>query len=197
MSKYERKDKFYQRAKAEGHASRAFYKLEEVQKKYGIIKKGDRVLDLGCAPGGWLQLVSKIVGNSGSVFGIDILPVKIGRLPNVGVVQLDIEDSNIIGSIYENFGSADVVLSDMAPSTSGIKFRDYYLSYELAVRALDVAKKVLKVGGNFVVKLFPGEEFANYKKELEKNFDRVGQYRPPATRKTSIEVYLVGIGFQG
>lgn len=192
MPKYDRKDRFYQKAKAEGHASRAFYKIEQIQKKYKILRSGDKVVDLGCAPGGWIQYISKIVGKSGKVIGFDLLPLSNLNLPNVEIDIMDVTDEKLSIIIEEKIGKANVVVSDMAPSTSGVKFRDNYLSYELAMIALDVARNVLKKGGNFVTKIFPGEEFASYKKELQKHFTKVHQYRPEATRKTSIEVYLIG-----
>lgn len=195
MGRYDRKDRFYRQAKAEGRASRAFYKLEQIQNKYRVIKKGDCVVDLGCAPGGWLELASKLAGKEGVVLGVDLIEVDIKNSGNIKFFQGDVNDQETIRSITNELNSVDVVLSDMAPSTSGVKFRDSYLSYELALTALEVAEKILKPGGNFVVKIFPGEEFAGFKKELQKHFRGVVQYRPEATRKTSIEVYLVGTGF--
>lgn len=195
MATYERKDRFYKQAKEEGHLSRAFYKLEQIQTKFKIIKKGDTVIDLGCAPGGWLEIASKLVGQSGRVVGIDILPVKIKNLPNVKVILGDINETKT-DQLLSYGKKADVVISDMAPSTSGVKFRDSYLSYELASAALQMAEMILVTGGNFAVKIFPGEEFASYKKGLESHFEKVFQYRPEATRKSSNEIYLVAIGFK-
>lgn len=197
MGKYERKDRFYIKAKASGRASRASYKLEQIEQKYKVIKRGDRIVDLGASPGGWLEVASKMVGDKGKIFGIDLLPLKIREYPNVSFIQTDVCGSEIVGVIKEELGEVDVVMSDMAPSTSGIKFKDSYLSYELALSALNIAKRVLNVGGNFIVKIFPGDEFQNFKNELVQHFEKVSQYRPEATRKTSIEVYLVGIGYKG
>jgi len=195
MGQYDRKDRFYEKAKSEGHASRAYYKIEQIQSKYQIFKTGDSVLDLGCSPGGWLEYLSKIVGNKGKALGIDILPLKIDIRPNIDFIQGDINDEGDISKVKELIGSADVVVSDIAPSISGIKFKDAYLSYELALRALDIAKEILKEGGHFVTKIFPGEELAAFKKELQSQFEKIHQYRPEATRKTSIEVYLIGKGY--
>lgn len=196
MGRFNRKDTFYRRAKAEGHASRAFYKLGQIQERYKIIKMGDYVVDLGCAPGGWLEVASKIVGKSGKVVGVDILPIRINSRPNTSFIQADVNESVLVDFILDAASGIDVVLSDMAPSTSGIKFKDSYLSYELAYRALDIARKVLKAGGNFVVKIFPGEEFAGLKREISTHFEKVTQYKPAATRKSSIEIYLIGLGYK-
>lgn len=195
MGRFDRKDSFYMKAKAEGKASRAYYKLEQIQQKYQIIKRGDRVVDLGCAPGGWIQEAVKIVGSEGRIFGIDLLPVHIGALDNVTIKEGDINEPSLISEIKKTLGNVSVVLSDIAPDISGIKFKDSYLSYELAMRALNISREILKEGGNFIVKIFPGEEFVGFKKEMKKNFSKVIQHRPPATRKSSIEIYLVGIGF--
>ncbi len=196
MVKYIRKDRFYEKAKDKGFASRAYFKLEQIQKKYRIFRSGDHVADLGSAPGGWLQIAAQLVGKSGKIFGIDLLPVKIPPKENIVVVKGDIYDESVISQIKANLGHVNVVISDMAPDTSGVKFRDSFLSYELADRALEIARHVLEKGGHFVAKIFPGEEFAGFKKELQNHFEKVVQYRPEATRKTSIEVYLVGMGFR-
>lgn len=196
MVKYIRKDRFYDKAKEKGYASRAYFKLEQIQKKYRILRPGDHVVDLGCAPGGWIQIVENLVGKSGKIFGIDLLPVTISPKEKTVIVQGDIYDESVISQIKETLGRVNVVISDMAPDTSGVKFRDSYLSYELADRALEIARAVLGKGGHLVTKIFPGEEFAGFKKELQNHFEKVVQYRPEATRKTSIEVYLVGMGFK-
>lgn len=195
MGTYKRKDRFYQKAKEEGHVSRAFYKLEQIQKKFKVFKRGDKVVDLGCAPGGWMELISKLVGDNGNVLGVDILPLKINLRPNMIFIQEDITSQDVMDKITDKMDRVDVVVSDMAPSTSGVKFRDSYLSYELSMRALVIARKVLKRGGNFITKIFPGEEFADFKKEMQKYFEKVSQYRPEATRKSSNEVYLIGMRF--
>lgn len=197
MPKYDRKDRFYRKAKEEGKASRAFYKIEQIQQKFKILKKGDMVVDLGCAPGGWMEYISKFIGDGGRILGVDLLPVKIHIRPNMIFIQEDVTNPAMIDKIITKIGKVDSVVSDMAPSTSGVKFRDSYLSYELAMGALEIAKEILKEGGYFVTKIFPGEEFDNFKKELQKYFSKVNQYRPEATRKTSTEVYLVGTGFRG
>jgi len=195
---YNRKDHYYKKAKEEGFASRAVYKLEQIQSRFHIIKRGDRVLDIGCAPGGWMQIVSKWVGNDGLVAGIDLLPLKISLRPNMKFVLGDILDDENHAKLAKLFATqeTDVVLSDMAPNTSGVAFKDAYLSYELCDTALDAAKKLLKPNGNFVAKIFQGEEVEVFKKELKSCFKRVEHYVPPATREGSKELYLVALGFK-
>lgn len=196
---YNRKDHYYKKAKEEGFASRAVYKLEQIQLKFCVIKKGDHVLDLGAAPGGWMQAVSEWVGPQGLVAGIDLLPLKIQLKPNMKFVQGDVRNefpSPLWGEGQGEGAKVDVILSDMAPNTSGVAFKDAYLSYELCLMALDIAKKMLKPGGNFVAKIFQGEEVENFKKELRACFKKVEHYIPPATREGSKELYLVAIGYK-
>lgn len=190
---YNRKDHYYKKAKAEGRASRASYKLEQIQARFRVIKKGDKVLDLGCAPGSWMEVTSEMVGDVGSVAGIDLLPLKIQLRKNMTYVQGDINDEKVLEKIGRP--SFDVILSDMAPNTSGVIFRDSYLSFELSTKALEVAKNVLKNNGNFVCKIFQGGEVGDFRKEADKNFKKVVIYIPPATRESSKELYVVGIGF--
>lgn len=203
---YNRKDHYYKKAKEEGRASRASYKLEQIQSKFRIIRKNDYVLDLGCAPGGWLEVSSELVGPKGIVVGVDILPLKIQLKPNVRYIQGDIGDPKIIDIIppnppLEKGGEGgfkfDSILSDMAPNTSGVAFKDCYLSYELNCMALRTAQKMLKKGGNFVTKIFQGKEVETFKKNLRKCFKNVEVYIPPATRQMSKELYLVAIDYFG
>lgn len=192
---YDRKDHFYRRAKREGKASRAVYKLAELQKRFGLVRKGDVVLDLGCAPGGWMQEVSTFVGTKGRVIGIDLLPLKISVPANCKFVEGDIGDESTWQELAEfSGGMADVVLSDMSPNLSGVSFADTYRSYELAVLAFDICGRLLKGGGNFVVKIFPGDEFAGYVAKLKKSFLSVNVITPEATRRTSSERYIVARG---
>lgn len=195
---YNRKDHYYKKAKEEGRASRASYKLEQIQSKYRILKKNDKVTDLGAAPGGWMEVLSEMVGPKGLVVGIDLLPLKIGLRANMRFILGDItadESHDKIAELCD--GPVDVVLSDMAPNTSGVAFKDCYLSYELCCMALDVAKKILKPNGNFAAKIFQGQEVETFKRDLRALFKKVEQYTPPATRQSSKEIYLVALGFKG
>ncbi len=189
---FERKDHFYKKAKKEGLASRAAYKILEIEKKFKIWKKGNSILDLGSAPGGWLQILSQEVGPHGFITGIDRSPLKIAPPQNVDFIQKELFDPTL--TFDRQF---DSILSDLSPDLSGIRFRDTYRSYELAVRVWELAKLFLKKKGNLVIKVFPGEEMELLKKEMKKAFDRLVTFIPEATRKTSSEVYLVAIGFRG
>ena len=182
---YKRKDYFYKKAKEEGFRSRAAYKLIEIQKKYKVFKKGNYVLDLGCAPGGWIQVALKYIGKSGKIKGIDLLEVKPFQEKNVEIINSDISNYNFS---EEKF---DVILSDMAPNTTGIKHADYYRSYELCEKAFDIADKYLKKDGILVLKIFQGKEFNDLRVELKKSFEKVSVFKPKSSRSSSVETYLV------
>ena len=188
---YERKDHFYKRAKKEGFASRAAYKILEIQKKFRIWKRGSIILDLGSAPGGWLQILSKEVGEKGLIVGVDRAPLKISLPANVRFIQTDIHAPNLT---FEQ--SFDCILSDLSPDLSGIRFRDTYQSFEMASRVFALAKQFLKKNGNLVIKVFPGEEVNRLKNEMKRFFGHFSTFIPQATRKTSSEVYLVAEGFK-
>lgn len=188
---YDRKDYFYKKAKREGKASRAAYKLLEIQKKFKIWKPGNTILDVGCAPGGWLQILSKEVGPKGLVIGIDRLPLKIQIPPNVVFIQKNIEEAEAI--LDKKF---DCIVSDVSPDLSGIVFRDTYLSYELGLKVWELARKFLKKEGRLVLKTFPGRETKQLKIELQKSFEKISLFVPQATRKTSSEVYLIALNFR-
>lgn len=194
---YDRKDHFYRRAKREGRASRAAYKLSELQDRFSIVKNGATIIDLGAAPGGWLQELSEMAGTAGNIVGIDLLPLKIHPPKNCAFILGNIEHEESQRRISELCkGKADVIVSDMAPNLSGVAFADAYRSYELSVVALGICRKFLKAGGNFVVKIFPGDEFESFLDELKRNFRAVKVVIPKATRKTSSERYIVATGFQ-
>jgi len=181
---YKRKDKFYHKAKEEGYRARSAYKLIEINKKYNLIKKDSDVLDIGCAPGGWLQVVKKI--STGRVVGVDIVAIE--KIEGVEFILGDIKSVKIEGKF-------DVVLSDIAPKTSGQRERDQYISFELSKMSLEVARKVLKKGGSFLVKTFQSEETNDLVKEMKKYFEFVKRVSPKSSREGSKEVYLVGLGF--
>ncbi len=218
---YNRKDIFYQKAKKEGFVARSAYKLIELDKRFEILKPGRRIVDLGCAPGGWIQVAE---GKLARIVGIDLLPLKFTPSSNTLFFQgnfLDpVNQQKIIDALQENgergsgFASpsergvrgrqrqsprsnADWVLSDMSPNLSGIKFKDLQASLELCESALEFAKKILKKGGGLVVKIFPGPEMENFRKRLRELFERMAMVEPEATRKTSAEIYLVCTGFKG
>lgn len=198
MPQYDRKDHFYRQAKAAGLASRATFKLDELSRKFHLLRPGMRVLDLGCAPGGWLQTIAKGVGPSGRVVGVDLEAITIKLPPTVTTIQSDIESlAESPLSLLEALGGlADLVLSDLAPHTTGVKFSDAYRSYELALGAWTIAQALLQPGGNFAVKVFEGPDIGQLRKALTVAFQRVTIHIPAATRTGSREQYLIGLGYR-
>ena len=190
---YQVRDKYQKKAKAEGLVARSAYKLDEIQKKHKILKPKDRVLDLGCTPGSWVQAAQKIVGPQGEIVGVDLNPCKVS-FPNFRFIQGDMLelDQSLLGE--ELF---DCVISDMAPSTTGNKFTDQARSHELCEMALMVAKKFLKPKGHFVAKYFMSNDFKDFQTQVRECFSQVKTVRPDSTRKTSTEVFVVGLGFLG
>ena len=192
---YVRKDSYYRKAKAEGYRSRAAYKLLELNKAHRLFGKGDRVLVVGCAPGGFLQVAAKAVGVGGAVAGIDLLETLPVGHPQVSILRGDAREPASQQALLEALGGpAHCVLSDMAPNTSGVGFADAYKSFALASMVLDLCATHLRPGGSFLVKVFLGEEFEGLRKRAEGMFRKVVVTRPDATRKGSREVYLIGIG---
>jgi 23S rRNA (uridine2552-2'-O)-methyltransferase len=201
MGTYNRKDHFYQRAKDEGYRSRAAYKLAELNNKFHLLKQGQRILDLGCAPGSWLQVAAQKVGPSGAVVGVDLLalePFKDSELKALGskskpiIIQGDACDEEIQSQIREAAdGLFDVVLSDMSPQISGIRFRDAAMSAELVETALYISQALLKPGGSLVAKIFPGNEADEVVNEIRKHFGKVSRIGLSSTRKSSKEFYIV------
>ncbi len=195
MPRFIVKDTFYKKAKDAGYRARSAYKLEEIQKKFRVMKKGDAVLDLGAAPGSWLQVESSLVGENGLVVGLDILPVKALSLPNVIVKQADIRDVDVTALLVETTRPAfDVITSDIAPNLSGIRDVDNANIYDLYRAVMDVVERGLKKGGNFVIKLFFSPDFKDMTKELRPLFLKVATFKPEASRDVSSEVYLVALG---
>lgn len=194
---YRRQDGYYRRAKMAGFRSRAAYKLLELNRRHRLIRRGDRVLDLGAWPGGWMQVAAEAVGPNGCVVGVDVEPV--APLPQrwarsiVGTVT----DENVRGELAAALaGMADVVLSDMAPKLSGIRARDEARATELAAVALDLCRRALRPGGRLLVKVFDGEATQAMISELRQAFDEVKTTRPEATRKGSSELYVLAVGFR-
>ncbi len=181
------KDYYTRKSREEGYYARSVYKLKQLNKKYSIIKQGDKVLDLGCSPGGWVQVSLEIVGKEGSVVGIDLEKAKV-KAENFKFIQGDVYDKKNL-EVVEKF---DVVLSDMAPKTSGIRDLDQERSFDLAKQALSVAKKKLKVGGNFVCKIFQGKDYPNFINQVKKEFKFVKTFKPEASKSGSKEMYVVG-----
>lgn len=195
---YERKDHLYQRAKDEGYRSRAAYKLMELDKKYHLLRSGSKVLDLGCWPGGWLQVASRRIGKSGVAVGIDLVPVESLDVENVRIICGDAREDTIIEQALSFAPQGfDVVLSDMSPKLSGIKEADRAGTVACAELALWAAGRLLRKGGNFVCKVFKGNETEEFIRAARPKFDKLTRSELDATRKTSNEFYVLGFGFHG
>jgi 23S rRNA (uridine2552-2'-O)-methyltransferase len=188
---YARPDRHTRAAKAAGYPARSVFKLEEIHRRYHLFKHGQRVLDLGAAPGSWTLFASQCVGPSGRVLAVDLSEISAGLPPNVLARQLDVFSAE--RAVLAEFGPYNVVLSDMAPRTSGNKARDQALSYELCARALAVADELAAPDSSFVVKLFMSPEFADLKKAIVARYGECRVVRPEATRSQSTEVFLVGL----
>ncbi len=193
MPKYRRKDAFYTRAKEAGLRSRAAYKLEQLQKHYKLLRPGDKVVDLGAWPGGWLQVAARIVGQRGKVVGVDREPIPpLVDAPQVVVLQADVFEPGLVERVRAELGgAADVVLSDLAPKLSGVKDRDQAAARALVERAAELALQWLRPGGVLVMKVFMGAELPSLLERLRGAFARVVTTRPEATRKGSSELYVV------
>ncbi len=188
-------DHLTEKAKSQGYPARSVYKLEEIQKKFGLIKKGDAILDLGCSPGSWLLYAAKEAGDQGRVFGIDLKPVETKLPDNVTAVQDDILRPEH-RQIWEQEEGFDLVMSDMAPATTGRKDVDAARSAELCRMALDAALKNLKTKGNFICKIFQGNEFKAFEKEVKTSFTECRIFKPESCRKQSKEIYIIAKGKQ-
>lgn len=188
-------DKWAKKAKEKGYPARSVFKLMEIQEKYKIIKKGNTVLDLGASPGSWSKYVLNIIGSKGKVVGIDLLPAKI-KHPNFYFFQKDVFE--IKENDFKNLGieKFDVILSDMAPKTTGDKFRDHVRSIRLVEKALELALNYLKEGGSFIVKIFEGEKLPGLKKQIEKYFKSAKLFKPKSSRKESKEIFIIAQGFK-
>jgi 23S rRNA (uridine2552-2'-O)-methyltransferase len=194
---YKPRDTYYKKAKQEGYRSRAAYKLLELQERFRIFRAGQLVVDLGAAPGGWIQVAAKLVGSGGKVLGVDLQPVEAFNQKNIIFVQGDIGAPETEQRIMEYLGRpADSVISDIAPKLTGIRDTDEARSLELNRTALDVAKRLLRPGGNFLIKSFVSEELRSFSAELEEQFHLVQRTRPDASRKGSSEIYFFAKDYQ-
>ncbi len=189
-------DKFVQKAQKLGMRSRAGFKIEEIQQKDDLIKSAMTVVDLGAAPGGWSQYVAKVVGEDGLVIACDILPMD--SLAGVSFLQGDFREENVLNELLNKIGgkNVDIVMSDMAPNMSGNDAIDQAKSMYLVELSLDMCHQVLKKNGSFVVKVFMGEGFESFMKDIQNAFKTVKTRKPESSRARSREVYLVATGYK-
>ncbi|MBA1232021.1 23S rRNA (uridine(2552)-2'-O)-methyltransferase RlmE [Pseudomonas viridiflava] len=190
-------DKYVKMAQKDGYRSRASYKLLEIQEKDKIIRPGMTVIDLGAAPGGWSQVTSRLIGGQGRLIASDIL--EMDSIPDVTFIQGDFTEDAVLTQILEAVGNTqvDLVISDMAPNMSGLSAVDMPRAMFLCELALDLAGRVLRPGGDFLIKVFQGEGFDVYHKDIRKLFDKVQMRKPLSSRDRSREQYLLGRGFKG
>lgn len=200
MPPYNPKDRFFKQAKKDNFVARSAYKLEEIDRRFSIVKKGDRIVDLGCSPGSWMQYLAKEVGQNGVIVGYDIDDVRIAGGPRVKTFVADVFEltpeairAEIAGITGENAEHVrvDAVLSDMAPKLSGIRDRDQARSIALVERALDLTEVLVREGGIFVAKFFQGRDVEELQKRARTLFGEVKMLRPEATREGSREAFII------
>ncbi|RMQ44173.1 Ribosomal RNA large subunit methyltransferase E [Pseudomonas cichorii] len=189
-------DKYVKMAQKDGYRSRASYKLLEIQEKDKIIRPGMTVIDLGAAPGGWSQVTSRLIGGQGRLIASDIL--EMDSIPDVTFIKGDFTEDAVLAQILEAVGNTqvDLVISDMAPNMSGLSAVDMPRAMFLCELALDLAGRVLRPGGDFLIKVFQGEGFDVYHKDIRKLFDKVQMRKPLSSRDRSREQYLLARGFR-
>lgn len=190
-----RKDHFHKRARQRGFRARAVFKLEEIDDKLGLVTRGARVLDLGCFPGSWLQYCREQAGDAGSFVGMDRKPLD-PAIPGVRMIVGDVHEIEV-AELLGDLKAFDLVLSDMAPDTSGIRHMDQARSEALFERALDIAEATLAPGGGFVGKLFQGPDFQKLVKRCRTGFETVKIIKPKGSRQQSIEQYIAARGWRG
>ncbi len=190
-------DPYVKKAQIDGYRSRASYKLIEINDKDKLYQSGNIVMDLGSAPGGWSQVIAPVVGEKGRVIASDILPMD--GIVGVSFIQGDFTDERVYDAILNLLGDdrVDTVVSDMAPNLTGVNTTDQYSSIYLVELALDMARNVLKPGGDFCAKVFQGVGYEEYVKDVRTSFSKVVIRKPAASRPRSREVYVVGKGFKG
>ncbi len=199
MARYDRKDHFHQRAKAEGYRSRAAYKLVELQKTGKLLRRGQRVVDLGCWPGGWLQVAAERVGPGGLVVGVDLAETEPLKNANTVSFMGDFTQPTVQAEVLSRLGGspADLVLSDAAPKLTGIRVRDRAQEEELLLAVESCLASLLRPGGSLLLKILEGPEAQTIDKRLRARFETARTLRPKATRKGSSERYLLAKGFRG
>jgi len=194
----ERKNEFYyKKAKAENYRSRSIYKLVQANEKYGFIKLHDVVVDLGAAPGGWIQAARKMTGKHGFVLGVDIKPIEPFSQEYIRTIIADLTEPNLTGQILSFLPrKADVVLCDAAPNITGVWEVDHARQIDLATKALEVAQDILISYGNFFVKVFEGNLLKDFIQTTKESFEEVKIVKPQASRAKSSEIYLLALGLK-
>ncbi|MGH7875079.1 MAG: RlmE family RNA methyltransferase [Candidatus Binatia bacterium] len=194
---YNPRDRYFKKAKLEGYRSRAAYKLIELQQRFRLIRPGDAVVDLGAAPGGWLQVAAKAIGSRGKVIGVDLQTIQSLNQRNIILLQGDITDQVVHGKIKELIGGpTDSILSDLAPKLSGIRDADMARCFELNQTALQVAIELLRPGGSLLIKSFISTDLQAFTTTLKRYFSEVQRTKPEATRQGSSEFYFYAKGFK-
>lgn len=191
---YNPKDHYFKKAKDQNFAARSVFKLEEIDQKFKILKPNQTVLDLGASPGSWSQYCSQKIGQGGRILGVDLKPVTV-KLKNAVFIQADLRDLELEAIFVEHGFTPpfDLVVSDMAPNTSGIRSADQAKSFQLCELAFELARKFLKKDGHFVCKLFHSDDFTTLRSMIENDYQRFEAVKPESTRKISKEIFLVGL----
>lgn len=187
-----KKDFFYKQAKHQGIAARSFFKLEDLDEKYRLVKKGYRVMDIGAAPGSWIQYVQEKVGEEGFIYATDLNPLKVSIMTHVLFEQKNIFDLQP-EDVKQEHGMFDLIISDVAPRTMGHRTVDHTRSYELCVHVLEIAKVVLKKNMQMLCKMYQGQQTKKLVDEMKKVFSDVKIQKPDASRKESKEIFILGI----
>ena len=191
---YNPRDHYFKKAKEQNFAARSVFKLEEIDQKLKIVKPKQMVLDLGASPGSWSQYCSQKIGPQGRILGVDLKTVT-AKLPNAVFIQADLRDLNLEQTFIQHgfVPPFDLVISDMAPNTTGIRMTDQARSFDLCELALNISKKFLKKDGHFVCKLFHSDDFAELRDKIKEDFESFHAIKPDSTRKISKEIFLIGI----
>ncbi|MBY9000406.1 MAG: RlmE family RNA methyltransferase [Candidatus Heimdallarchaeota archaeon] len=192
-----KEDFYYTQARSSGYRSRASFKLQQINKKFSLFRKGQIIIDLGASPGGWSQVASHLVGSGGKVIAIDKSYITPFKESNIEIINKDILNRNLSSLLYAKHGVIDGLISDCSPNISGDFSRDHSIQISLAKRALLLATELLKIDGFFISKLFQGSELQTFMDDLKQHFEIGKLYKPAASRKKSAEIYVVGLKYIG
>jgi 23S rRNA (uridine2552-2'-O)-methyltransferase len=193
---YQPKDHYFRKARQEGYPARSVYKLQQIDRRYSLVKPGRRILDLGCCPGSWLKYCAENAGRHGLVIGIDKKGLALNLPPNTHFIQADINQLPI-ERVKALTDGVDLILSDLAPATTGIKLVDEQASLALAETVVNLGQRLLYPGGDLLIKIFQGEDLSRLLAKIKQEFGKTRLIRPQATRKGSREVYILGLGKLG